>query len=188
MSLAWLPNAICVFRMLLVVPVAIALVRGEYALTLLLFGVAAVSDGADGWLAKTFGWTSELGKILDPLADKLLLVTTFVTLAALGLAPVWLAAAAVTRDLVIAGGAIAYQLLYGSPHGQPTRVSKANTLLQLAFVLAVVAAAAWHRVPDALLVPLGALTFVTTVVSGLDYVLTYSRKAVDASRARARAV
>lgn len=188
MSLRWLPNAICILRMLLVVPVALALVRGEYVLTLALFGIAAVSDGADGWLAKTFGWTSELGKILDPLADKLLLVTTFVTLAALGLAPAWLAAAAVTRDVVIAGGAIAYQLLYGSPNGQPTIVSKVNTLLQLAFVLAAVAAAAWHRVPDALLIPLGALTFVTTVVSGLDYVLTYSRKAAQASRARARAV
>lgn len=187
MSLHWLPNAICVLRMLLVVPVALALARGDYVLTLALFAVAAVSDGADGWLAKTFGWTSELGKILDPLADKLLLVTTFVTLAALGLAPAWLAAAAVTRDVVIAGGAIAYQLLYGSPQGQPTLVSKANTLLQLAFVLAAVAAAAWHRVPDALLIPLGALTFVTTVVSGLDYVLTYSRKAVHASRARAQA-
>lgn len=187
MSLHWLPNAICVLRMLLVVPVALMLVHGEYVLTLALFGVAAVSDGADGWLAKTFGWTSELGKILDPLADKLLLVTTFVTLAVLGLVPVWLAVVVVARDVLIAGGAIAFQLLYGSPNGQPTLVSKVNTLLQLAFVLAVVAAAAWHRVPDALLIPLGALMFVTTVVSGLDYVLTYSRKAAHASRVRAQA-
>jgi cardiolipin synthase len=184
-SLRWLPNAICVARIVLVAPVAITLVQGHYALTLALFAVAAVSDGLDGWLAKTFGWTSELGKILDPIADKLLLVTAFVTLAVLGLAPVWLMVAAVLRDLVIAGGATAYHLRFGRLDGGPTRVSKLNTLLQLSFVLAVIADAAWRGVPDPLVTLLGALTFVTTVVSGIDYVLTWSRKARQAARAAA---
>lgn len=187
MNLRWLPNAICIARMVLVVPVAIVLLRGEYLLTLVLFFAAGVSDALDGWLAKTFGWTSELGKILDPLADKLLLVTVFLTLAVLGLAPWWLALAAVARDLLIAGGAIAYQLLIGSPEGHPTVVSKLNTGLQLAYVLAVLASAAWHAVPDELVVVLGAGAFVTTVVSGLDYVLTYSRKALRTTRARSQA-
>ncbi len=185
MTLGWIPNAICVLRILLVAPCALTLLDGRYELTLLLFAVASISDGLDGWLAKSFGWTSRLGKILDPIADKLLLVTVFLTLAWLGLAPRWLVVTVVVRDVLIVGGAIAYRVLIGYIEGHPTPISKLNTLLQLSYVLAVVAAAAWHAVPQALLVAAGAATFVTTVVSGIDYVLTYAREAIRASRAAA---
>src|SRR4030095_13605810 len=77
-----IPNALCILRMLLVVPVAWLLVTDNYRLTLAMFAFAAATDGLDGFLAKRFGWTSELGKILDPLADKILLVGVFITLAA----------------------------------------------------------------------------------------------------------
>lgn len=187
MNLSWLPNAICVGRILLVAPIAYVLVRGQYELTLLLFAIAAASDAADGWLAKTFGWQSELGKALDPVADKLLLVTVFLTLAALGLAPVWLAAVAVLRDLVIAAGAVAYHRMFGRLDGGPSAISKLNTGLQVAFVVTVIANAAWHRMPDGVVIALGAATFVTTVVSGIDYVLRYSRMAIANRRAGARA-
>lgn len=187
MSLAWLPNALCIARMLLVVPTTLALLAGRYELTLLLFGVAAISDGLDGWLAKTFGWTSRLGKILDPSADKLLLVTVFVTLTWIGLVPAWLTATVVLRDVAIVGGAIAYRLLIGYVEGHPTPVSKLNTLVQILFVLVAVAAAAWRTVPAALVATLGAAAFVTTVVSGLDYVVTYARDAWRTGRASSRA-
>jgi cardiolipin synthase (CMP-forming) len=179
-----IPNALCVFRMLLVVPVAWLLARGEYWATLWVFAVAAASDGLDGFLAKRFGWTSELGKILDPLADKILLVSVFIALAVLGLVPIWLAGAAVARDVVITGGAIAYNWLYGYPNGRPTPISKLNTLCQILYLLLVVAAHALQRTFEPIITILGALMFVTTVVSGLDYVLTYSRKAIMAGRQR----
>lgn len=179
-----IPNALCVFRMLLVVPVAVLLSRGEYWTTLWVFAIAAATDGLDGFLAKRCGWTSELGKILDPLADKILLVSVFITLAALGLVPVWLAAAAVARDLTITCGAIAYNWLYGYPNGRPTLISKLNTLCQILYLLLVVAAKAFEHTAEPLLTILGALVFVTTVVSGLDYVITYTRKAIAASRER----
>jgi cardiolipin synthase (CMP-forming) len=179
-----IPNALCVFRMLLVVPVAWLLAQGEYWATLWVFAVAAASDGLDGFLAKRFGWTSELGKILDPLADKILLVSVFIALAVLGLVPVWLAGAAVARDVVITGGAIAYNWLYGYPNGRPTPISKLNTLCQILYLLLVVAAHALQRTFEPIITILGALMFVTTVVSGLDYVLTYSRKAIMAGRQR----
>jgi len=182
MSLRWLPNAICVARIALIGPVVYTLLRGEYLLTLVLFGAAGVSDGIDGWLAKTFGWTSALGEVLDPIAAKLLLVSAFLTLAWLGLAPWWLAGAAVLRDVVIVSGAIAYRVLIGKFEGRPTRVSKLNTLLQLCYVLAVIAAAAWRGMPGELVTTIGAACFVTTVVSGLDYVISYSRLARRASR------
>jgi cardiolipin synthase len=170
--------------MLLVLPVAWLLARGLYWETLWVFGVAAITDGLDGFLAKRFGWTSELGKILDPLADKILLVSVFIILAALGLVPVWLAACAVLRDVTITAGAIAYNALYGYPNGRPTFISKINTLLQILYLLSVVAIQAFEQRWTIALTVLGALVFVTTVVSGLDYVLTYSRKAIEASRQR----
>src|SRR3990170_8650209 len=92
-----IPNALCILRMLLVVPVAWLLNAGEYRLTLWLFAFAGFTDGLDGFLAKRFGWTSELGRILDPLADKILLVGVFITLATLDIVPVWLAATAGVR-------------------------------------------------------------------------------------------
>jgi cardiolipin synthase (CMP-forming) len=179
-----IPNALCVLRMLLVAPVAWLLIAGEYRLTLGLFAFAAATDGLDGYLAKRCGWTSELGRILDPLADKILLVGVFLTLAALGLVPVWLAAAAVARDAIITAGAITYNSLYGYPHGRPTAVSKLNTLCQILYLLLVVASNAAGMQPQSALMFMGALVFVTTVVSGMDYVITYARKAVDASRQR----
>src|SRR5258705_13942414 len=75
-----LPNIICVLRIALIWPIVGSLAAGEYRLTLLLFVLAAASDGLDGWLAKRFGWASRLGKFLDPPADKLLLGAGFLGL------------------------------------------------------------------------------------------------------------
>jgi cardiolipin synthase len=178
MSLRWLPNAISSLRMLLAAPVAYLLLRGEYAATLAVFALAALSDGLDGWLATHFGWTSRLGKILDPVADKLLLVATFVALALEDLAPVWLVATIVVRDVVIVGGATAYVTFIGYLEGHPTTASKLNTLLQIAFVLVRIAGESRPgTVPAAVVTALGAAAFVTTVVSGIDYVMTYGRLA-----------
>ncbi len=177
MSWHWLPNAICVLRIVLAAPIALSLLSAEYPLTLALLAIAAASDGLDGWLAKSFGWTSRLGKILDPIADKVLLVTVAVSLVVQDLVPLWLALAIVLRDVVIVSGAVAYHFLIGYVEGRPTVVSKLNTVVQLSYVLAVVAGAAWPALPSALGIALGAATFVTTVVSGLDYVLTYARLA-----------
>ncbi|MBM5811467.1 MAG: CDP-alcohol phosphatidyltransferase family protein [Gammaproteobacteria bacterium] len=184
MTLAVLPNVICVLRIALTVPIVWLLVAGTHDLTLLLFLIAAVSDALDGWLAKTFDWTSATGKVLDPLADKLLLVSVFVTLALIGLVPAWLAAIAVGRDVIIGAGAGVYRWLFGPLDGRPTRPSKLNTLVQILFIVAVVGRAAFPAVPEWSVLGLGALVLVTTVVSGADYVAIYVRKAIGVSRAR----
>ncbi len=182
--LRFIPNGLCVMRMLLLPPVAWLLVRQEFALTLWMFALAAASDGLDGFLAKRCGWTSQLGKALDPLADKILLVGVFATLAFTGLVPVWLAVTAVARDLIITAGALSYYALYGYPHGQPTVISKLNTLCQVLFLLLIIAGRAFGQDWRIAETCLGALVLVTTVVSGLDYVITWSHKAVVAARAR----
>jgi len=182
MSLRFLPNLLCVLRILLVYPVAHGILLGHYPAVLAIFAIAAFTDGLDGFLAKRFGWSTELGKHLDPLADKLLLVTVFVCLSVAKLAPWWLTATVLLRDLVIVLGAIAYRALLGPIHGQPTRPSKLNTFCQILFCLAVVAEAAYGWPAQPALAVLGALVFVTTAVSGLDYVLVYSRRALSTAR------
>jgi cardiolipin synthase (CMP-forming) len=188
-ALRHLPNALSILRMLLAIPVAMLILREQFALTFVVFGFAAFTDALDGALAKHFGWTSELGKLLDPLGDKLLLMTVFISLTVLGHVPLWLAATAVGRDLVITAGAIVYRVWLGPIHGsRPTPVSKINTLCQITYLLAVIEAVALGRLSSAIVTVLGAVTFTTTVVSGLDYVLTYSRRARQVYRERRQAL
>jgi len=163
--------------------VAWLLAHDEYKLTLAVFAFAAVTDGLDGFLAKRFHWTSELGKALDPLADKILLVTAFITLSLLGIVPMWLAIPVVLRDLTITAGAISYRVLYGPlTDAQPTIISKLNTLVQIVYVLVVVATHALQVELGVLYVVLATLVMVTTVASGIDYVATYAQLAIRKSR------
>ena len=97
MSLRHLPNLLCVLRILMVYPVAHSILTGRYPAVMALFAVAAFTDALDGFLAKRFDWTSELGKVLDPLADKLLLLTVFICLSIVGIAPWWLTALVLLR-------------------------------------------------------------------------------------------
>jgi cardiolipin synthase len=184
MSLSFLPNLLCVLRMLLVYPVARAILDDRHELVLWLFAIAAFTDGLDGFLAKRFGWSSELGKHLDPAADKLLLVTVFVCLSVAGLVPWWLTAVVLLRDVVIVVGAAVYRVLFGPVRGEPTLQSKLNTVCQILFCLAIVGAAAFTWPPEPVIVALGALVFITTTVSGIDYVLIYSRRAAMVARTR----
>lgn len=177
---AHIPNLISVLRMLLVVPIVAALLADRVALALVLVAFAGLSDGLDGFLAKRCGWQSRLGGLLDPLADKLLLVSLFVTLAVLALLPVWLAAVVVGRDLIIVSGGVAYNSLIGPVQPEPSGASKLNTLAQLLCIASVLFehASGWRLGPWVTLT--GAMTLVTAVVSGLDYVLRWSRKALAA--------
>jgi cardiolipin synthase len=185
MNLSFLPNLLCILRMLLVYPVAHWILQGRYPEVMALFAIAAFTDALDGSLAKRFNWTSELGKHLDPLADKLLLVTVFICLSLNGDVPWLLTGLVLLRDLVIVFGAITYRVLFGPLHGDPTSASKANTLAQIVFSLAVVSSQAYQWPPEWAVTALGALVFVSTAVSGIDYVLIYSRRAAVVARDRA---
>ena len=138
-----LPNFICLVRIALIWPTIDALYAGNYWTALVLVAVCAVSDGLDGWLAKRFNWTSHLGKILDPLADKLLLVALFLTAAWMNLLPWWLTAIVVgarRHDRRRARSSTAS----GSGRCMAGRrcLSKINTGMQLAVALAAILGAA----------------------------------------------
>lgn len=176
-----LPNLICVARIGLVWPIVAALKSGNFDLAMLIFAFAAVSDGLDGYLAKRFHWTSELGKLLDPAADKLLLVSVFVSATWLGMVPRWLTAAAVARDAMIALGALVFRVWFGPLRGRPTPLSKLNTAVQLAYLLAVMSQAAFHFPSGAALAALAVITLLTTIASGVDYITAFTRRALAAA-------
>lgn len=170
-------------RIGLVAPTLIYIVQGRYDLALLLFFVAGLSDGIDGYLAKRFDWHTRIGALLDPIADKLLVGGTFITMTVTGLVPLWLAALVVVRDVVIVGGATAYNFLVRPVEGEPTRISKLNTALQLLFIVFVLSNAGFGW-PDGIAVTVvGAGVLVTLVVSGIDYVWSWARKAREGRQA-----
>jgi cardiolipin synthase len=180
-----LPNLVTALRMLLVVPLCGLIQGGRFEAALVVAAVAAASDALDGFLAKRFGWTSRLGGLLDPVADKLLLMAAFVGLALVDGVPAWLAGLVVGRDLAIVAGAVAYHNLIGPFDAAPSAVSKATTAMQIGFVLLVlVALAAGVDLPRWLRAILVAATAALTAVSGLHYIVVWSRRARQALRAR----
>jgi cardiolipin synthase (CMP-forming) len=177
-----IPNLITLGRFVLVAPIVVLLVNERFAAALWVIGVAGVSDALDGFLAKRYGWTSRLGAILDPLADKALLVSTYLALGWLGLVPFWLVGAIIARDLLIVGGAVAYHWRIGRFDTAPTAISKFNTFLQILLALAVVLSEAVLPLPGEVVQTLIHLVLVTTVASGLSYVWTWGRRALQAGR------
>ncbi len=165
-----IPNLISVFRILLVYPVNYLMLDRQFGPALGLFILAGLSDGLDGFLAKHYHWQSRLGSYLDPLADKLLLVSSFLTLTWMGLVPVWLTSTVVLRDVVILSGAIAYYFLLKPFEGQPHWTSKLNTFLQLLLVFSVLFSQGVRPLADNLLLALGNVVFITSLVSGAIYV------------------
>jgi cardiolipin synthase len=178
-----LPNALTVLRMLLVVPLAWMIREAHFNAAVLVAAGAGLSDALDGWLAKHFGWQSWLGGVLDPIADKLMLMACFVSLGMIGAHPAWLTWLVVGRDVVIVLGAIIYHNFVGRISAQPTLLSKFTTCVQIGYVLAqLVHLSSWLHLPAPLLAGLIWLTAVCTLASGAQYVVIWSGKAVRESR------
>ena len=184
MSWSLLPNTLCVLRIALVPPTVWALGAARYRTALALVVLAALTDALDGFLARRFGWGSRVGSILDPLADKVMLVSLFLALGWLGLLPFWLTALVVLRDVVIVVGAIAYQVLVGGLKMEPTVAGKATTAAQLLLLGVVVGRLAGVPLPEGLVVTLIGIAAAVTLWSGVDYVYRWAQRAIAASRGR----
>lgn len=167
----YLPNLISLFRVALVAPLVVTILLGRNETALVIAGVAGVSDAIDGYLARRFRWQSRLGSILDPVADKLMLVGCLIALGWLQEAPRWLVALVVARDAVIALGALAWHRILHTFEARPSWLSKATTVAQIGFVLLVLADRAFRwQVPMA--IPAW-IVAVLTAASGLDYVVRW---------------
>ena len=177
MSLSWLPNAISIMRIMLILPILVLFVNDEFGWALTLFVIAGLSDGVDGYLAKTYGWNTRLGAFLDPAGDKLLVAWSFGTLAFLGHIPVWLAVIVIMRDVIIVAGSFMYHYLVRRLEGEPTFISKFNTGLEFAFLIFVMARAGFGWPDQITITVVGAAVLVTVVISGYDYVSNWIRSA-----------
>lgn len=164
-----IPNAITLGRVFLVPVVFWLVVTDQPKLAFLLFVVAGISDGIDGYLAKRFGWQTELGAYLDPLADKLLLVSIFLALGVLGVLPSWVVIAVVSRDILIVAGVVLAWLMDHPMTISPLWVSKANTVAQIVLVGTVLAGLGFSIEFGLLLTVLIWVTAVLTVLSMAAY-------------------
>lgn len=156
------------------VPLLILVLKDHrYLDALWVFLLAGLSDGLDGYIAKRFGFATQLGAILDPLADKILLVGAYIMLAMEQFLPFWLVLVVAFRDLLIVGGYLVYTSLYGPVPMHPSYISKLNTFLQIMLVLFILTERAFiFRIPHVeILLILGVL--MTTLMSGAHYVWTW---------------
>ncbi len=141
--------------------------------------IAGASDGLDGLLARYFKWTSKFGAVLDPIADKLLMLVSYSLLTAQGVLPLWLLVVVVGRDVLIVSGAYTYHYFIGITKMQPTILSKVNTLFQILLVTMVMFSLVFTFIPDVIRIWLIAIVATTSIGSGLQYIwmgVTSTRK------------
>lgn len=177
----FIPNLLTLARIGLVPWLVVLLQEQQYGWSLAVFLVAGVTDGLDGYIAKKFNAQTYLGSILDPLADKILLVTSYIMLSVSGLIPFWLMVVVVFRDLVIVGGNLLLTLFFSSMEMRPLFISKLNTCMQILYIVLVLAALSWQIEYQAILHIIGIVVAVTSVLSGLAYVYIGSVKATKMS-------
>jgi cardiolipin synthase (CMP-forming) len=171
-----LPNVIT-FARLCVVPLAVWLVmEHRFSAAFFLFLAAGLSDAVDGWLARRSGGGNAVGALLDPVADKSLLVSMYVTLAAVAVLPDWLAILVVFRDAVIVGGVVVLSLLGQSVLIRPLYISKLNTALQIVLVAVSLLLSGFELDAPDVLTALVWLVAATTLGSGAAYVWVTVRR------------
>lgn len=174
----YLPNILSISRLALILPFLLFLYTHQYAKSFYIFAIAGVTDGLDGWLARTFKWQTPIGSFIDPLADKLLISMSFICLALFGSLPYWLVILVFSRDFTICLGILAwYYLVQKELEFIPTWLSKVNTVLQLILVTCCLFDLAFFKFSPTLIEILILLTAATTAGSYVDYVWTWGKKA-----------
>jgi len=165
-----IPNLLTLARIAAVPVLILFLYEGRYGAALAVFVLAGITDGLDGWIAKRFKCVTRLGSILDPLADKILIVSTYVMLVLAGDLPFWLILLIGFRDLGIIAGVLVLNTLNGHVQMQPSLLSKVNTFLQISLVILVMV----ERIGFIALEPVAEILLwfvaVTTVASAIHYV------------------
>lgn len=169
-----IPNFITLIRILLIPVLVIFLMEGRMGLALLTFVIASLSDALDGFIARLFKQKTHLGAFIDPIADKLLLTTSYITLAIYSMVPGWLAVLVVSRDIIIITG-IGVLMLNNKPlEIKPTIDSKLTTFMQLATICFILATDYLSEILF-MQMPLIFITAAITLYSGAHYIIIGSR-------------
>ncbi len=180
----YIPNLITIARMVALLPLVWLMWHKEYKGALLVAVIAGASDGLDGFLAKKYNWQGWLGGVLDPLADKLMMLCCYSVFVLQGVIPLWLYLLVVGRDVLIVAGASFYHFKIGKlEKATPTMISKTNTLLQILLILVLLVSFAGILDLSEYHQAVMWLVAVFTVWSGLDYVwmgLSMSKQAQKA--------
>lgn len=178
MILKHIPNALSLFRLMLIAPFLINLYYQEYRCALYIFILAGITDGLDGWLARRFHWQSFFGSFVDPLADKLLVASSFISLALIGALPWWLVILVFLRDFSISLGVVVwYWFIQKKLDFVPSFLSKLNTTFQLFLVVICLFQLAYFPFPSYFINAIIGLTAVTTTITYIDYLITWGKKA-----------
>jgi len=173
-----IPNALTAFRLLLIIPFLVSLYRQAYPSAFYLYLLAGVTDGIDGWLARLYKWQSNLGSFIDPLADKLLIASSFISLALLSILPWWLVILVFMRDLTISMGVMAwYWFVATEIELKRTLMSKFNTAIQITLVTFCLFELAFFKFSSEYVTYLIILTTITTCLTYVNYVWTWGKKA-----------
>jgi cardiolipin synthase (CMP-forming) len=167
-----IPNALTVMRIIFVPVIVILLMQGEFFKALIIFALSGISDGLDGFLARILNQQTELGAYLDPIADKALIISCFVTLSIKHIIPGWLSVIVVSRDCIILLGVAVLAIMSVSFKIRPTMISKMTTVLQLLTVFLVLAVHSLSLQGDLKAVLWGfyIVTAILTIASGLNYI------------------
>ncbi len=167
-----IPNLLTLLRIILVPVIVIFLMQGSFGKAMITFVVAAITDALDGFLARTLGQQTVLGAYLDPIADKALLASSFVTLSVLRVIPGWLTVIVISRDIIILLGISVLSMMSIGVKIRPTVVSKITTTMQLVTVLMVLSNRCLPGyIHEIWLIGLFWITASFTVISGLDYMI-----------------
>ena len=170
-----LPNLITIGRLILVPLVIVMIINERWLAAFLLFVAAGISDAVDGFIAKRFDMGSELGAYLDPIADKALIVSIYITLAVVGAVPVWLVVLVVARDLMIVAAVILSWLLDKPLAIAPIVVSKLNTAAQIGFAALALGSRAFGIELGSLALACELLVALLTVASMTAYLAFWLR-------------
>jgi len=167
------PNLLTIARILMVPLLIWLIISGNFRFAFAIFVVAGITDAVDGFIAKNYDSVTELGAYLDPLADKLLLVSIYVALGLQGFLPDWLVILVVSRDVMIVGAVILSWLVGKPVRMQPLFLSKANTTVQITLAAAIIGALAFAEPHPVLIVWGSIIVGFLTVASGAQYMVNW---------------
>ena len=178
-----IPNAITIARLVLVLPIAFLIFEESYLAALVLFTLSGLSDGLDGFLARRYDWVSTFGKLIDPLADKLMMITTTIVLGVLGHFPPMLMLLIVVKDLSILGGVFSYTALAGFPKIQPNLLGKVTTATQIVLLGSVLLALGYpDSLPEAFFTVWFWVVAVMTISDGVLYLWIWTDRLAEDPR------